>query len=147
MAYKGFPKKSGLYDPRNEKDSCGVGFIADIQGRRSHQILLDARDMLDSMSHRGACGCEANTGDGAGFLTALPHEFLARVASEDLGRDLPPPGQFAAGNVFLPRGDELRQRCKDEVEAIIQSEGQELIGWRPVPTRTVEADILSLIHI
>ena len=141
MAHKGFPKKSGLYDPRNEKDSCGVGFIADIQGRRSHQILLDARDMLNSMSHRGACGCEANTGDGAGFLTALPHEFLARVASEDLGRDLPPPGQFAAGNVFLPRGDEFRQRCKDEVEAIIQSEGQEVLGWRPVPTRRAEADI------
>ncbi len=141
MALKGFPEKSGLYDPRNEKDSCGVGFVADIQGRRSHQILLDARHMLDSMSHRGACGCEANTGDGAGFLTALPHEFLARVASEDLGRELPPPGQFAAGNVFLPRGDEFRQRCKDEVEAIIQSEGQEVIGWRTVPTRTVEADI------
>ncbi|NRB28941.1 MAG: hypothetical protein HRU37_14830, partial [Roseibacillus sp.] len=82
MTAKGFPEKKGLYDPRNEKDSCGVGFIADIKGRRSHQILLDAREMLDHMSHRGACGCEANTGDGAGFLTALPHEFLSRVAGE-----------------------------------------------------------------
>ena len=141
MPYKGFPKKAGLYDPRNEKDSCGVGFVADIKGRRSHQILLDAREMLEHMSHRGACGCEANTGDGAGFLTALPHEFLARVAAEDLGKDLPAPGKFAAGNVFLPRGDEFRQRCKAEVETIIQSQGQELIGWRKVPTRAADADI------
>ena len=141
MALKGFPKKIGLYDPRNEKDSCGVGFIADIKGRRSHQILLDAREMLDHMSHRGACGCEANTGDGAGFLTALPHEFLSRVAGEDLGKKLPPPGKFAAGNVFLPRDDGFRQQCKDKVAEIIQAQGQELIGWREVPTRTDDADI------
>ena len=141
MPRKGFPKKTGLYDPSNEKDSCGVGFVADIKGRRNHQIILDARDMLESMTHRGACGCEANTGDGAGFLTALPHEFLARVASEDLGKELPPPGQFAAGLVFLPQDDEFRRECKAQVEEIIGSEGQELIGWRPVPTRTVEADI------
>ncbi|MDE0740958.1 MAG: glutamate synthase subunit alpha, partial [Planctomycetota bacterium] len=141
MAFKGFPKKTGLYDPANEKDSCGVGFIADIKGRRSHQMLLDAREMLDHMSHRGACGCEANTGDGAGFLTALPHEFLTRVAREDLQKDLPDPGKFAAGNVFLPKNEALRQQCKDVVASIIESQGQELIGWRRVPTRPKEADI------
>ena len=93
------------------------------------------------MSHRGACGCEANTGDGAGFLTALPHEFLSRVAREDLGKELPAPGKFAAGNVFLPRDDALRQQCKDKVAEIIQSQGQNLIGWREVPTRADDADI------
>ena len=141
MVFKGFPKKTGLYDPGNEKDSCGVGFIADIKGRRSHQMLLDAREMLDHMSHRGACGCEANTGDGAGFLTALPHEFLTRVARENLQRELPDPGKFAAGNVFLPKDEALRQQCKDVVASIIESQGQELIGWRRVPTRPEEADI------
>nr|MCS5626992.1 glutamate synthase large subunit [Planctomycetota bacterium] len=134
-------KKTGLYDPANEKDSCGVGFIADIKGRRSHQMILDAREMLDHMSHRGACGCEANTGDGAGFLTALPHEFLTRVAREDLEKELPGPGQFAAGNVFLPRDKTFRQECKATVESYIEDQGQNLIGWRNVPTRPEEADI------
>ena len=141
MTFKGFPKKTGLYDPANEKDSCGVGFIADIKGRRSHQMILDAREMLDHMSHRGACGCEANTGDGAGFLTALPHEFLTRVAREDLEKELPGPGQFAAGNVFLPRDKTFRQECKATVESFIEDQGQTLIGWRNVPTRPEEADI------
>ena len=93
------------------------------------------------MSHRGACGCEANTGDGAGFLTALPHEFLTRVAREDLGKELPGPGQFAAGNVFLPRDKTFRQECKATVESFIEDQGQTLIGWRNVPTRPEEADI------
>ena len=69
----GYPEKQGLYDPANEKDSCGVGFVANIKGKRSHQIVLDADEVLRAMDHRGACGCEANTGDGAGMLTALPH--------------------------------------------------------------------------
>jgi glutamate synthase (NADPH/NADH) large chain len=141
MTHKGFPKKTGLYDPSNEKESCGVGFVADIKGRRSHQILLDAREMLSNMSHRGACGCEPNTGDGAGFLTALPHEFLSRVAIEDLGTTLPSPGKFAAGNIFLPRNNKFRQQCKDKVANIIEAQGQELIGWREVPTRPDKADI------
>ena len=75
----GAPKKQGLYDPQYEQDSCGVGFVADIQGRRSHQIVLDADQLLRAMDHRGACGCETNTGDGAGLLTALPIEFLRKV--------------------------------------------------------------------
>ena len=80
----GFPAKSGLYDPSNEKDSCGVGFVAQIKGQGSHQIVLDADQILRNMDHRGACGCEPNTGDGAGILTALPHEFLAKVAQQRL---------------------------------------------------------------
>ena len=98
----GAPKKQGLYDPQYEQDSCGVGFVADIQGRRSHQIVLDADQLLRAMDHRGACGCETNTGDGAGLLTALPIEFLRKVALRDAGLTLPPDGEFAAGNVFLP---------------------------------------------
>ena len=93
------PAKQGLYDPEYEHDACGVGFIAHVKGKRSHQIILDAEEILRNMDHRGACGCEANTGDGAGILTALPHEFLREVIKIDLGIDLPPAGQFAAGNV------------------------------------------------
>jgi glutamate synthase (NADPH) large chain len=76
----GFPSKQGLYDPANEKDSCGVGFVAHIKGQPSHQIVLDADQVLRNMNHRGACGCEPNTGDGAGILTALPHEFSTSAA-------------------------------------------------------------------
>ena len=93
------PPKQGLYDPTYEHDSCGVGFVAHIRGERSHQILLDAEEVLRNMDHRGACGCEPNTGDGAGILTALPHEFLRKVVRQDLSTDLPEPGRFAAGIV------------------------------------------------
>src|SRR4051812_22239847 len=99
----GFPKKQGLYDSAFEHDSCGVGFVAHVKGKRSHQILIDAEEVLRNMDHRGACGCEPNTGDGAGILTALPYEFLQRVAKQELKATLPAPGQFAAGIVFLPR--------------------------------------------
>src|SRR5437867_5359536 len=108
----GYPQKYGLYDPAFEHESCGVGFVANIRGNRDHQIILDADTVLRNMTHRGACGCEANTGDGAGILTALPHEFLRKVAQADLGADLPEPGCFAAGVVFLPRIDNEREFCK-----------------------------------
>ena len=94
-------KPQGLYSPGLEKDACGVGFVAHIKGRRSHQIILDADRVLRSMDHRGARGCEQNTGDGAGILTALPHEFLLKVARDDLDAALPDPGKFSAGIVFL----------------------------------------------
>ena len=89
----GFPKKQGLYDPAYEKDSCGVGFVAHIKGQRSHQIILDANEVLRNMDHRGACGCEPNTGDGAGILTALPYEFLVQVPNAAFALDLPAPRQ------------------------------------------------------
>ncbi|MGI9457491.1 MAG: hypothetical protein ACR2NU_13085 [Aeoliella sp.] len=135
------PPKHGLYDPAREHDSCGVGFVAHIKGERSHQILLDAETVLRNMDHRGACGCEANTGDGAGILTALPHEFLAKAVKADLGVDLPEAGKFAAGNVFLPRNNKERAYCKKVVEELIAAQGQKLVGWRPVPTDTESADI------
>lgn len=135
------PEASGLYDPANEHDACGVGFVAHIKGERSHQILLDAEIVLRNMDHRGACGCEANTGDGAGILTALPHEFLSKAVKADLGVDLPGPGQFAAGNVFLPQDAADRQFCKETVEQLIEEQGQKLVGWRLVPTDTAAAGL------
>ena len=135
------PKRQGLYDPSNEHDACGVGFVAHIKGARSHQILLDAETVLRNMDHRGACGCEANTGDGAGILTALPHEFVAKAVKTDLGVDLPEPGKFAAGNVFLPQLEAERAKCKKAVEQIVAAQGQRLIGWRNVPTETDAADV------
>ena len=88
--FRSLPPKQGLYDPAYEHDSCGVGFVAHIKGKRSHQIMLDAEEVLRNMDHRGACGCEPNTGDGAGILTALPLEFLKRVVKQELGAELPP---------------------------------------------------------
>jgi glutamate synthase (NADPH) large chain len=134
------PAARGLYDPAHEKDSCGVGFIAHIKGQPSHQNVLDADTILRNMDHRGACGCEANTGDGSGMMCGLPHKFLKRVAKEDLGVDLPEPGRFAAGLVFLPQLEHERQYCKTEVERLIKESGQHLIGWRNVPQDADGAD-------
>jgi glutamate synthase (NADPH/NADH) large chain len=137
----GLPPKQGLYDPANEHDSCGVGFVAHVKGERSHQMILDAETVLRNMDHRGACGCEVNTGDGAGMLTALPHEFLRNVAKADLGADLPSPGEFAAGIVFLPTDRNEREKCKQTVELIVADQGQLLVGWRKVPTDPKGADV------
>ncbi|MDY0169383.1 MAG: glutamate synthase-related protein [Thermoguttaceae bacterium] len=135
------PGQCGLYDPRMEHDSCGVGFVAHIKGERSHQIVRDAETVLKNMDHRGACGCEANTGDGAGMLTALPHEFLRKVAKDELKADLPEPGRFAAGVVFFPKLAAERVPCKRAVERIIAEQGQRLVGWRKVFTCPNHADI------
>jgi len=137
----GLPPAHGLYRPEFEHDSCGVGFVAHIKGERSHQILLDADHLLCRMDHRGARGAEQNTGDGAGILTALPHEFLAKVAKRELGVELPPAGKLAAGNVFLPTDAGERERCKAAVARICAEEGQTLLGWRVVPTRPKESDL------
>ena len=111
----GVPGKYGLYDPANEHDSCGVGFVAHIKGQRSRQIVDDSLHMLNHMTHRGACGCEENTGDGAGILTALPYEFLERVAASELGVTLPERGSCGVGIVFLPRDEAERAHCKQAV--------------------------------
>jgi glutamate synthase (NADPH/NADH) large chain len=141
LIFSPFPPKQGLYDPDNEHDSCGVGFVAHIKGQRSHQIVLDAEQVLRNMDHRGACGCEANTGDGAGILTSLPFEFLNKVAKAELGVTLPEPGAFTAGNVFLPKKDDERAQCKAIFEELIKTYGQKLIGWRKVPVDNAAANI------
>jgi glutamate synthase (NADPH/NADH) large chain len=123
----------GLYDPRNEHDSCGVGFVVDIKGRRSNTIVKQALQVLINLLHRGACGCEANTGDGAGILIQMPDKFL-RKATASAGIALPPAGQYGAGLVFLPRDAKARARVQELCEQIIAEEGQTLLGWRDVPT-------------
>ena len=137
----GFPKKHGLYDPANEKDACGVGFVANVKGARSHQIVLDAETILRNMDHRGACGCEYNTGDGAGILTGMPHEFLQKVVKQDLGQDLPELGRYAAGVIFLPQDKAQREKCISVFNKFVEAQGQRLIGWRQVPTDSKKADV------
>ena len=137
----GFPEKTGLYDPANEKDSCGVGFVADIKGRPSHQIMLDAYHLNSRMDHRGGCGFEANTGDGAGILMALPHSFFADLARDELKVTLPAAGSYAVGNIFLPQNTKEREFCRTVIEEVVQQQGQHLLGWREVPIDADGADV------
>ena len=133
MTQLGFPEKQGLYDPRYEHDACGTGFVVDIQGRKSHDIVQKAIQVLLNLEHRGACGSEKNTGDGAGILLQIPHLFLA-AECEQLQIDLPRPGQYAVGMVFLPTEEESRRQCAHLFEEIVREEGQRVLGWRSVPT-------------
>ncbi len=128
----GLPPKQGLYDPAYEKDSCGVGFIVQMRGEASHSIVRDALTALRNLSHRGACGCESNTGDGAGILLQIPHAFFAEAA-DACGFSLPAPGRYGVGMVFLPRDPEAQRRCEKTLEEIVREEGQEVLGWRTVP--------------
>ena len=137
----GLPGKNGLYDPAKETENCGVGFVAHIKGQPSHQIVLDADHILRRMVHRGACGCETNTGDGAGIMTSLPYAFLSRVAKQAFGTALPAKGQYAAGNIFLPMDAKEREHCKQLINEQIAAIGQTLIGWRPLPVFPDKANI------
>src|SRR2546430_7974451 len=98
----------GLYDPALEKDSCGVGFIADIKGRKSHKLVEDALAILCNLEHRGAVGADPRAGDGAGILVQIPHKFFART-TDKIGFTLPDPGDYAIGNLFMPRDPDWRQ--------------------------------------
>lgn len=137
----GFPEKNGLYDPELEKDSCGVGFVAHIKGQPSHQIVVDADTILKNMDHRGACGCEANTGDGAGILVGMPDKFVRRIAKEEFDVELPQVGFYSVGNIFLPKDESEREHCRKVFNELIAAEGQTLLGWREVPQATDFADI------
>src|SRR6267378_6006953 len=129
----GMPAAQGLYDPAHEHDACGVGFVVDMKGRKSHAIVSQALQVLKNLLHRGACGCEVNTGDGAGILIQMPHAFLSRECAA-LGISLPSPRHYGAGIVFLPRNPEQAARCRAMLDAIVREEGQTLLGWRRVPT-------------
>ena len=132
-ATAGLPPAQGLYDPAHEHDACGVGFVVDIKGRRSHAIVSQALEVLKNLLHRGACGCEVNTGDGAGILIQMPHAFLARECGR-LGISLPGPGHYGSGLVFLPRDPDQAAACQSLLEEMVREEGQTVLGWRDVPT-------------
>jgi glutamate synthase (ferredoxin) len=127
------PGKQGLYDPQFEHDACGVGFVVNVKGRKSHRIIRQALEVLLNLDHRGACGCEANTGDGAGILLQMPHEFL-KVASTEAGVSLPGSGEYGVGMVFLPPDAAERHACEQLFERIVAEEGQRFLGWRTIPT-------------
>jgi len=122
----------GLYDPRFEHDACGVGFVVNIDGSATHAIIQQGIQVLENLVHRGACGCDPDTGDGAGMLVQLPHAFFARVAPS-LEFDLPEPGAYAVGMVFLPSKTRDRMACKKIIEESVRDEGQTVLGWRDVP--------------
>jgi len=127
------PQVQGLYDPALDKDSCGVGFIADIKGRKSHKIIEDALAILCNLEHRGAVGADPRAGDGAGILVQVPHKFFTKVAAKQ-GFKLPKPGEYAVGQLFMPRDPDWRQVNRDIYAQMIRRAGMTLLGWRDVPT-------------
>jgi glutamate synthase (ferredoxin) len=129
----GLPLKQGLYDPQFEHEACGVGFVVNIKGRKSHTIIQQALQVLLNLDHRGACGCEANTGDGAGILIQTPHAFL-KEATLSAGFTLPSPGEYGVGMVFVPHDPAQRAECEKIFGQIVAEEGQRILGWRTVPT-------------
>ena len=129
----GAPVKTGLYDPRFEHEACGVGFVVNIKGKKSHAIVQQALQVLRNLQHRGACGCEPNTGDGAGILMQLPHPFLEQ-ACRDVKIMLPGPGEYGVGMIFLPSHPAARYKCEVLFNEIVATEGLHLLGWRTVPT-------------
>jgi glutamate synthase (ferredoxin) len=133
MKTTGLPPKQGLYDPRFEHDACGVGFVVNIKGEKSREIIEQALTVLENLDHRGACGCEENTGDGAGILMQVPHGFFSE-ACEGLGFQLPDAAEYGVGIVFLPDHREQRRRFEKIIEQMIVAEGQRVLGWRKVPT-------------
>ena len=129
----GLPPAQGLYDPANEHDACGVGFVVNLHGRKTHQIVRQGLEVLENLTHRGACGCDPLTGDGAGILLQMPQEFFTAVTPQ-AGIKLPSPGDWAVGNVFLPPSDGDREAAEMFFEKLCQEEGLEFLGWRSVPT-------------
>ena len=125
----GPPARTGLYDPQFEHDACGVGFVVNIKGKKSHEIIRQALQALLNLDHRGACGCEANTGDGAGILMQMPHEFLKLVARE-AQVSLPSPRAYGVGMVFLPTQRAQQAQCEKIFREIVAEEGQRFLGWR-----------------
>ncbi|HUW64610.1 MAG TPA: glutamate synthase large subunit [Spirochaetia bacterium] len=129
----GLPPKQGLYDPRFEHDACGIGFVANIKGKKSNEILRQALTILVNLDHRGARGAEVNSGDGAGIIMQIPHAFFERECAK-AGFTLPSPGRYGVGMLFLPRDVALCRKCEEIVERAIREEGQTPLGWRTVPT-------------
>ena len=125
--------RQGLYDPRNEHDSCGVGFVVNIKGRKSHDIITQGLKILENLDHRGAVGSDPLMGDGAGCLIQMPDSLLADWA-RTAGKSLPKPGRYAVAMCFLPRGERARAYAVERFETVVAREGQTMVGWRDVPT-------------
>ncbi|MDF2985437.1 MAG: glutamate synthase [Eubacterium sp.] len=132
MLNYGLPNKQGLYDPALEHDACGMGFVVNINGEKSHDIVADALTVLENLNHRGASGADENTGDGAGILVQIPHDFFKREC-EVLGFDLPEKGNYGVGMVFAHKYDDFRKTQIEAFEQIVKEEGQKILGWREVP--------------
>ncbi|MFN8252924.1 MAG: glutamate synthase large subunit [Ferruginibacter sp.] len=125
-------KYEGLYHPSYEHDACGIGFVANIKGNKSHQHISDALTVLENMEHRGACGCENNSGDGAGIMIQMPHEFFFDECIK-LGVHLPPFGKYGVGVIFFPREIRLREECRAVFNRAVEKMGMEILAYRKVP--------------
>ena len=127
------PEQQGLYNPKNEHDACGVGFVANIHGTKSHTIVAQGLQILTNLTHRGATGYDPKLGDGAGILIQMP-DGLIRDEAKKLSVDLPHPGQYACGLIFFPQSNAHRTQCEKIITDIIKEEGQTFLAWRDVPT-------------
>ena len=133
MKHYTLPKKQGLYDPMFEHDNCGIGFIANIEGKKSHKIIIDAIDILKKLAHRGGVGSEEDTGDGAGILTQIPHKFMKKVC-ENEGIFLPDEREYGVGMFFCSNDEDIRNKTIKKIEQIVEEEKQTILGFREVPT-------------
>lgn len=137
MRDEALPLKQGLYDPHNEHDSCGVGFVANVKGHKSHDLIRQGLRILENLTHRGAVGADPLAGDGAGILIQMPDRFL-REECAGQGIKLPPAGEYGVGMLFLPQGTDNRAACEERISYYIEAEGQTLLGWRDVPTDNIK---------
>jgi glutamate synthase (NADPH) large chain len=128
----GFPPAQGLYHSSHEHDACGMGFVVNVRGLKSHSIIEQALQVLVNLAHRGACGCDPETGDGAGILIQIPHQFFKRECSI-LGFTVPEPGHYGVGMVFLPVNKQVRLQTEGIVETVVTQEGLSVLGWRDTP--------------
>ena len=135
--FSALPPKQGLYDPQYEHDACGVGFVVDIAGRKSNDIVRRSLQVLVNLQHRGAKGCEANTGDGAGILLQIPHDLYSSADRGVRGFVLPAPGDYAVAMCFFSQQPARRRRQEAILEAAVEHHGQRLLGWRDVPIDAV----------
>jgi glutamate synthase (NADPH/NADH) large chain len=141
LSRPGLPEAQGLYSPANEHDACGIGFVVNIKGHRSHDIITKGVQILVNLTHRGACGCDPETGDGAGLLIQIPHSFYARECQKQ-GFTLPNPGEYGMGLVFLPVEHTARLQAEGILERITREEGLDVLGWRDTP---IDADAIGRV--
>ena len=132
IQHNGLPEAQGLYKPRLERDACGIGFVANIKGKPSHEIIKKGIQVLANLAHRGASGCDPQTGDGAGILIQIPHSYYVRECSK-LGFTLPRTGEYGVGMLFLPVERSSRLVCEETIEKVVHEEGLEILGWRDTP--------------